>query len=199
MKSLLDFYLGFYLSGKNEKCQGKLLLHQPDRKTLFVEKSLQACCGQRQRTGTGSGAIDNGKVKRTAVYSKAGSMDPYKPMGISTGAGVVLTAPFKHQGIKKILLIAPGTDLGRFSMMKGTRNFHGKLYVLMGACDPIREKMAFLKEWSCASKLEIKAVPGCDHHFAGTIELHWFFRFFLTISRRFPRPNPDTFYANEVS
>lgn len=91
-------------------------------------------------------------------------------IGTSAGAGAAAAIAFEFKEVTRMLLMAPGANIGMHIVAKGLRRFTGEVFVVIGAKDEnvgLRAGQHFYNLATAASKRELFVIPNCDHQFRG--------------------------------
>ena len=91
-------------------------------------------------------------------------------MGFSAGASAIAGAAHHFPEVTKVLLYAPSGDMGQEAVRQGLRDFHGEVYIVIGAQDEVvgvEAGQLFYDLATGASHKELFTIPDCGHQFRG--------------------------------
>ncbi len=124
-----------------------------------------------------AGFTDDVLLRRVLTYALentlniCGTKNPEIFMvGTSAGAGAVAASAAESENVKKILLIAPGANIGLKALIKGLKLFKGEVCIVIGEDDEnvgASNGQYFYDFASGASYRKIFFIPNCDHQFTG--------------------------------
>ncbi len=121
-------------------------------------------------------------------------------MGFSSGSSAIAGIAHEFPEVTKILLYAPSGDMGQEVVSQGLRDFHGEVYIVIGAQDEVVGAEAgqlFYDLATGASHKELFTIPDCGHQFRGEtngriISQAPFFAFAADATDRSPQfPDPN--------
>ncbi len=92
-------------------------------------------------------------------------------MGTSAGGGAVAAVASDYEAVTRMLLMAPGNNIGSKAVENGLRDFAGEVFIVIGADDDVvggeETGRYFLNLATRASRRELFVIPDCDHNFRG--------------------------------
>ncbi|QQG43109.1 MAG: hypothetical protein HYW45_02805 [Candidatus Daviesbacteria bacterium] len=91
-------------------------------------------------------------------------------IGTSAGGGAAAAIAYEYEAVKRLLLMAPGANMGMGQIERGLSRFPGEVFVIIGENDtnvgPETGK-AFYNLATAASLRQLFLIPNCDHNFRG--------------------------------
>lgn len=93
-------------------------------------------------------------------------------IGTSAGAGAAATIADSYERVSRILLMAPGDNMGREVLREGLQRFAGEVFIVIGENDTnvgVYSGQVFYDLAIRAARRELFVIPNCDHHFSGSV------------------------------
>lgn len=91
-------------------------------------------------------------------------------IGTSAGAGAVASVAHEYESVSRMLLMAPGDNMGGEAIRKGLQRFAGEVFIVIGQNDEsvgVEAGRTFLRLATGARKKELFEIPNCNHKFRG--------------------------------
>ena len=90
-------------------------------------------------------------------------------IGTSAGGGAVAAVAADYERISRILLMAPGSNIGMRKIINSLSRFTGEVYIVIGDQDDnvgTDSGQIYYDLAVNAGKRELLIIPGCDHNFS---------------------------------
>lgn len=118
-------------------------------------------------------------------------------IGTSAGGGAVAAIARDYETVARILLMAPGSNMGMAQISTGLKEFAGEVFIVIGEQDKSVGAGAgktFYNLATKASRRELFVIPDCDHNFTGEVNGRImseapFYAFALGARPKFPDPS----------
>lgn len=105
------------------------------------------------------------------AFKISGSTNPELMLiGTSAGAGIAAAIAYEYDAITKMLLMAPGDNMGRGAVKRGLRRFTGEVCIVIGQNDAnvgVNAGQTFYDLATGASRRKLFIIPDCGHQFEG--------------------------------
>lgn len=115
----------------------------------------------------GDALVDTFVADATGTLEKHGIVDfDLYAMGSSAGASLLGAYSYKHERIKKLLLVNPVIQINVNKLLNGLNKSNAKITVAFGELDPSYQFVSMLESVE-RSDMEIISIEGVDHNFSG--------------------------------
>lgn len=93
-------------------------------------------------------------------------------IGTSAGAGAAAAIAYDYERVSRILLMAPGDNMGRKVLREGLQRFAGEVFIVIGENDTnvgVGSGQVFYDLAIRAARRELFVIPDCDHNLSGEV------------------------------
>ncbi len=93
-------------------------------------------------------------------------------IGTSAGGGAAAAIAYEYERVARILLMAPGDNIGGRAVRNGLRHFAGEVFIVIGEQDENVKPEAGQRFYDLATGANIRklfVIPDCDHNFRGEV------------------------------